>query len=161
MKYCGHKAEEHQFSSVTQSCLTLCDPMDCSMPGLRVHHQVLEFTQTHAHWVGDTIQPFHPLLSPSPSAFNLSQHQRLFKCQFFVSGGQSIGVSASTSVRRALLPNKRFQQSVVGYKGESPFKGLGKAVFKWWCLKWLEKKVPDLPREQHEQHTEVWGVQTV
>ena len=63
-----------QFSSVTQSCLTLCDPMDCSTPGLPVHHQLPEFTQTHVHWVGDTIQPSHPLSSPSLPAFNLSQH---------------------------------------------------------------------------------------
>ena len=66
-----------QFSSVTQSCLTLCDPMDCSMPGLLVHHQLLEFTQTHVHWVGDAIQPSHPLSSPSLPTFNLPQHQGL------------------------------------------------------------------------------------
>ena len=68
-----------QFSSVTQSCLTLCDPIDGSTPGLPVHHQLPEFTQTHHHWVGDAIQPSHPLSSPSPPAFNLSQHQGLFK----------------------------------------------------------------------------------
>ena len=68
-----------QFSSVAQSCLTLCDPMSCSMPGLPVHHQLPEFTQTHVHWVGDAIQPSHPLSSPSPPAFSLSQHQGLFK----------------------------------------------------------------------------------
>ena len=68
-----------QFNSVTQSCPTLCDPMDCSMPGLSVYHQFPEFTQTHVHWVGDAIQPSHPLSSPSPPAFNLSQHQGLFK----------------------------------------------------------------------------------
>ena len=68
-----------QFSSVTQSCLTLCDPMNCNMPGLPVHHQLLEFTQAHAHWVGDAIEPSHLLSSPSPPAFNLSQHQGLFK----------------------------------------------------------------------------------
>ena len=67
-----------QFSSVTQSCLTLGDPMDCSMPGLPVHHQLLEFTQTHVQWVSDAIQPSDPLSSPSPPAFNLSQHQGLF-----------------------------------------------------------------------------------
>ena len=67
------------FSSVTQSCLTLCDPMDCSMPGIHVHHQLLEFTQTHAHWVGDVIQPSHPPSSPSPLAFNLFQDQGLLK----------------------------------------------------------------------------------
>ena len=68
-----------QFSSVTQSCLTLCDSMDCSTPGFSVHHQLLELAQTHVHQVGDTIQPSHPLLSPSPPAFSLSQHQGLFK----------------------------------------------------------------------------------
>ena len=66
-------------SSVAQSCPILWDPMDCSMPGFPVHHQLLELTQTHVHWVGDDIQPSHPLLSPFPPAFNLSQHQGLFK----------------------------------------------------------------------------------
>ena len=63
-----------QFSSVDQSCLTLCDPMDYSNPGLPVHHQLLEFTQTHVHRVSDAIQPSHPLSSPSPPAPNPSQH---------------------------------------------------------------------------------------
>ena len=67
-----------QFRPGAQSRLTLCDPMDYSTPGLPVHHQVLEFTQTHVHWVGDAIQLSHPLPSPSPPAFNLSQHQGLF-----------------------------------------------------------------------------------
>ena len=66
----------YQFSSVTQSCLTLCDPMDCSKPGFSVHHQLPEFTQTH---VRDAIQPSHPLSSPSPPALNLSQYQGLFQ----------------------------------------------------------------------------------
>ena len=64
-----------QFSSVAQSCLTLCDPMDCSTPNFPVHHQLPEPTQTHVHWVCDAIQPSHPLSSPSPPTFNLSQHQ--------------------------------------------------------------------------------------
>ena len=68
-----------QFISVAQSCPTLCDPMNCSTPGLPVHHQLLELTQTHVHRVGDTIQPSHPLLSPSPPAPNPSQHQSLFQ----------------------------------------------------------------------------------
>ena len=68
-----------QFSSVTQSCSSLCNPMDYSTSGLPVHHQLLEFTQTHIHWVGDAIQPSHPLSYPSPPAFNPSQHQGLFK----------------------------------------------------------------------------------
>ena len=66
-----------QFSSVTQSCPTLCYPMDCSTPGFPVHHQLPEFTQTHVHRVSNAIQPSHPLSSPSPPAFNLSQHQGL------------------------------------------------------------------------------------
>ena len=68
-----------QFSSVTQSCPTLWDPMNCSMPGLPVHHQLPEFTQTHVHRVSDAIQPSHPLPSPSPPAPNPSQHQSLFQ----------------------------------------------------------------------------------
>ena len=68
-----------RFSSVVQLCLTLCYPMNSSTPGLPAHHQLPEFTQTHVHWVGDAIQPSRPLLSPSPPAFNLSQHQGLFQ----------------------------------------------------------------------------------
>ena len=68
-----------QFSSVAQSCPTLCDPMNRSMPGLPIHHQLPEFTQTHVHRVSDAIQASHPLSSPSPPAFTLSQHQGLFK----------------------------------------------------------------------------------
>ena len=87
LQFCRHV----QFSSVAQSCVTLCDPMDYSTPGLPIHHQLLDFTQTHVHWVGDAIQPPHLLSSPSPHAFYLSQHQGLFK---WVSsshqGGQSL-----------------------------------------------------------------------
>ena len=87
-----------QLSSVVQSCLTLCGPMDCSTLFFPVPHQLSEFTQTHIDWVSDVIQPSHPLLSSSFS-FNLSQHQGLFQMtQFFTSGSQSIGVSASASV---------------------------------------------------------------
>ena len=79
--------------SVTKSCLTVCDPVDCSTPGLSVPHHRLKFAQVHVHWINDTIQPSHSLLPTSPSAFNLSQHQGLFQ-----SSGQSIGASASASV---------------------------------------------------------------
>ena len=89
-----------QFSSVIQPCLTLWDPMDCSMPGFLVHHQLPELAQTHVHQVGDVLQPSHPLSSvpfssrlqsfPAAGSFQMSQ--------FFTSGGQSIGVSASASV---------------------------------------------------------------
>ena len=68
-----------QFSSVTQSCPTLCNPMNRSTPGLPVHHQLPEFTQTHVHGLNDAIQPSHPLSSPSPPALNPSEHQSLFQ----------------------------------------------------------------------------------
>ena len=90
-----------QCNSVIQWCATLWDPKDCSTPVLPVYHQHLEFTQTHVHWVGDAIQPSHPLSSPSPPAFNLSQHQGLFKWGIsftLATGGQSIRVSASASI---------------------------------------------------------------
>ena len=70
---------EVQFSSVTQLCPTLCDHMDCSMPGFPVHHQLPKFTQTHVYHVEDAIQPSHRLSSSSPPAFNLSQHHSLFQ----------------------------------------------------------------------------------
>ena len=69
----------NQFSSVAQLCLTVCHPMDCSTPDFPVHHQLPELIQTQVHLVGDAMQPSHPLLSSSPSTFNLSQHQGLFK----------------------------------------------------------------------------------
>ena len=77
----GRKAMTNlvQFSSVAQSCPTLCNPMNRSTPGLPIHHQLPEFTQTHVHQVGDAIQPSHPLSSPSPPAPNPSQHQSLFQ----------------------------------------------------------------------------------
>ena len=84
---------------ITKSCLTLCHPINYSTPGFPVLHHLPKFAQTHVHWVGDTIQPSHPLSPPSPPAYNLSQHQGLFPVScLFTSGGQSIGVSASASV---------------------------------------------------------------
>ena len=91
LKKCGYG---YQFSSVTQSCPTLCDPMNCSTQGLPVRHQHPEFTQTHVHRVSDAIQPSHPLSSPSPPAPNPSQYQSLFQWVNSAWGGQSTGVSA-------------------------------------------------------------------
>ena len=91
-----------QFSSVPQSRLTLCNPMDCSPPDFSVHHQLLELVQIHVHWVGDAIQLFHPLSFPSPPAFNLSQHQ-----------GLSQWVSSSHQVAKVLdlqLQHQSFQR---------------------------------------------------
>ena len=90
-----------QFSSVAQSCLTLCDPVDCSIPGFSLHHYLLEFAQTHVHRVVDAIQPSHPLLSPSAPAPSPSQHQ-----------GLSQGVSSSHQVAKVLelqLQHQSFQ----------------------------------------------------
>ena len=103
------------FISVQSSSVmsTVCDPMNCSTPGLPVHHQLLEFTQTHVHWVSDAIQPSHPLSSPS-HAPNPSQHQGLFQwVNSFAWGGQSIGVSASASV----LPMNIQDWSPLGWTG--------------------------------------------
>ena len=95
----------HQFSSVQMLSHVqhFATPWTAALspppaPEVGVHHQLLKFTQTHVHWVSDAIQPSHPLLSPSSPAFNISQQQGLFKCQFFTSSGQSIGVAGSTSV---------------------------------------------------------------
>ena len=93
----------HQLNSVVQSCPTFCDPMDSSTLGFPVHHQLLAFTQTHVHQVGDAIQPCHPTISSSDIPF--SSHLQSFPAsgsfpvsQFFASGGQSYGVSASASI---------------------------------------------------------------
>ena len=93
-----------QFSSVAHSCLTLCNPMNRSTPGLPVHHKLPEFTQTHVHWVSDAIQPSHPLSSPSSPAPNPSQHQSFPASQLFTWCGQSTGVSALAS----FLPTMAF-----------------------------------------------------
>ena len=79
VKRCSTSYHSVQFSSVAQSCPTLCDPTNRSTPGLPVHHQLLEFTRTHVHRVSNAIQPSHPLSSPSPPAPNPSQHQSLFQ----------------------------------------------------------------------------------
>ena len=95
----GHKhLVAVQFSSVTQSCPTLCDTMDCSMPGFPVHHQLLERPQTHVYWVGDAIQPPHPVVNFSSCLQSFPASGFFPVSQFFTSCGQSIGVSASASV---------------------------------------------------------------
>ena len=90
--------KRNPFSSVAQSCPTLCDPMDCSTPGLPVYHQLPEFTQTHFHWVGDAIQPSHPVLPFSSCLQSFPASGSFPVSQFFASGGQSIGASASAPV---------------------------------------------------------------
>ena len=101
-----------QFTSVAQSCPTLCDPMDNSTPGLPLHHQLPELTQIHVHWVSDAIQPSHPVVPFScPLSFPPSGSFQM--SQLFASGGQSIGVSASTSV----LPMNIQDWSPLGWTG--------------------------------------------
>ena len=93
-----HKYVQIQFSSVAQSCPTLCDHMNCSTPGFPVHHQLPELTQTHLHPVGDAIQPSYPLSSVFPPAFNLSQHQGLSNESALHIRWPKYGASASASV---------------------------------------------------------------
>ena len=102
-----HRLYIYMFSSVAQSCPILCDPMDCRTPGLPVHHQLPELTKTHVHYESDANQPSHPLSSPSPSAFNLSQHQGLFKW-----------VSSSHQVAKVL----EFQHQSFQYSGLVSFR---------------------------------------
>ena len=125
-----------QFSSVAQLCPTLCNPMNRSTPGLPVHHQLLESTQAHVHWVGDAIQPSHPLSSTSPPSLKLSQHQGSFQMsQLFTSGGQRIAVSASTSVLpmstlRILPVNKSYQSTLTN---EHSLEDTKEPLFKPWA----------------------------
>ena len=114
-----------QFSSVTQPCLTLCDPMDCSTPGLPVHYQVPEFTQTHVHRVGDAIQPSHPLSSPSPLAPNPSQ------LYYLVSSKQD-QVFPCSSVSKESACNAGDLGSIPGL-GRSPGEGNGNPL-QYCCL---------------------------
>ena len=103
-----------QFSSVAQSCLTLCDPMNHSMPGLPVHHQLPEFTQTCVHSVCDAIQPSHSLSSPSPPALNPSQHQCLFQW-----------VNSSHEMAKVLLPMNTQDWSPLGWTGWTSLQSKG------------------------------------
>ena len=120
-----------QFSPVTQSRPTLCDPMNHSTPGLPVHYQFPESTQIHVHWVSDAIQPSHSLLSPSPPAFNLSQNQGLF--QWVSSSHQVAKVSASTSV----LPMNTQDWTPLGWTGWISLQSKGLSSVLFWHLFFL------------------------
>ena len=110
--FTGHMLMHIQFSSVTQSCPTLCDPMNRSTPGLPVHHQLPEFTQIHVHRVSDAIQPSHPLSSPSPPAPNPSQHQGIFQ---WVNSSHQVAKVSSHQVAKV----RTFSFSIIPSK-ESP-----------------------------------------
>ena len=103
-----------QLSSVTQSCPTLCDPMNHSTPGFLVHHQLPESTQTHMHQVGDAIQPSHPLLSPSPPAPNTSQHQSLFQ---WVNSLHEVAKVLGVSALESVLPMNTQERSFLEWTG--------------------------------------------
>ena len=115
-----------RFSSVAQSCLTLYNPMDCSTPGFPVHHQLLELAQTHVHWVSDAIQPSHPLSSPSPAAFSLSQHQGLFQ---WVSSSYQVAKASGVSASASILPMNIQDWFPLGWTGwiSLQSKGLSRA----------------------------------
>ena len=105
----------YKFSSVTQSCPTLCNSMECRNPGFPVHHKLPELAQTH---VGDAIQPSHPLSSPSPPAFNLSQHQGLFK---WVSSSYLVARVSEFQLPASVLPMKIQDSFPLGWTGWSPW----------------------------------------
>ena len=133
----------YQFSSVTQSCPTLCDPMNCSTPGLPVHHHLLEFTQTHVHRVHDAIQPSHPRSSPSPLAPNPSQHQSLF---------QSVNSHKNRPWERSKTRSLRKQKPIsTGYK----VSGKGN-----WKEMWFDLIAAGPPPEKTDQQPDAvcWPV---
>ena len=146
-----------QFRSVTQSYLTLCGPMNCSTPGLPVHHQLPEFTQAHIHRVSDAIQPSHPLSSPSPPAPNPSQHQSLPMSQLFAWGGQSTGVSALAS----FLPKKSQGWSPSEWTGwiSLQLKGLSRA----FCSTTVQKHqfFGSQPSSQFNSHIHTWPQEVI
>ena len=110
----SHQIRPDQIRSVAQSCLTLCDPMNCSMPGLPIHHHLPEFTHTHIHQFSDAIQPSHPLSSPSPPAFNPSQHQGLFQ---WVNSSHEVAKVLEFSASASILPMNTQQWSPLGWTG--------------------------------------------
>ena len=145
-------------SSVAQSCPTLCDPMNHSMPGLPVHHQLLEFTRTHVHWVDDAIQQPHPLSSPSPPTFNLSQHEGLF--QRVSSSHQVAKVLAFQLQHQSfqwLFRTDHLQDGLVGSpccprdsQESSPtpqFKSINPGQLKWWAK--MQSRTEDCKHRNH------------
>ena len=136
-------------SSVAQLCLTLWDPMNSNTPGLPVHHQLPEFTQTHVHQVDDAIQPSLPPLTPSSPAFNLSQHEGLFQwVSFFASGGQSTGGSASVPV----LPMNIQDWFPLGWTG------LMSLQSKRLSRVYHEKEISHLQKDKNGMISLIWGI---
>ena len=141
-----------QFSSVAQSYLTLCDPMNCSTPDLPVHHQLPEFTETHVHQVGDAIHPSHPLLSPSPPApQSLPASESFTMSQLFAWGGQSTGVS--------FLPKNTQDWSPLEWTGwiSLQSKGLSRVFFNTTVQK--NQFFSAQPSSQSNSHIHTWPLE--
>ena len=120
--FLGQLFNLYQSVQFSFSVVSNCDTMDCCTPGLPVHHQLLEFTQTHVHWVSDAIQPSHPLSSPSPLAFNLSQYQGLFK---WVSSSHQVAKSTEVSASASVLLMNIQDLFSLGWTGWISFQSLG------------------------------------
>ena len=145
-----------QFSSVAQSCPTLCDPMNCSTPGLSVHHQHPEFTQTHVHRVSDAIQPSHHLSSPSPPAPNPSQHQSLFQ---WVSSSHEVAKVLEISALASFLPKKSQGWSPSEWTGwiSLQFKGLSRVFSNTAVQK--HQFFGAQPSSQSNSHIRAWPLE--
>ena len=150
--------------SVAQSCLTLCDPMDCSMPGFPVLHCLPEFAQTHIHWVNDAMQPSHPLLPPSPSALNLSQHQCPTPCDprdYNLPGSSVHGIFqarilewvAISSSRGSFQHRNGIQVSCIFFIGSGFFntESPGKSIYIHVCMHKFKDIFDHLYRKQVSQ----------
>ena len=151
----GNYLSDPQFSSVSQSCPTHCDPKSCSTPGLPVHHQLPEFTQIHVHRVGDAIQPFHPVVAFSSCPQSLPASGSFPKSQLFSRGGQSIGVSASASV----LPMNTQDWSPLGWTGwiSLQSKGLSRVFSNTTVQK--HQFFGALPSSQSNSHIHTWPLE--
>ena len=128
----------HLFCSVSWSCLTLCNPMDCSMPGFPVHHQHPELAQTHVHWVGDAVQPVHPLPFPSLPAFNLSQH----------------GVFSNESVLHVRSP--KYWSLSFSISPSNAYSGLISFRIDWLDLPALQGTLTNLAQEEQDGKRSWW-----
>ena len=157
MRVSHHARHQFCFSSVQSlSGVWLCHPMNRSTPGLPVHHQLPEFTQTHVHWVCDAIQPSHPGSSPSPPAPNLSQHQSLFQ---WVNSSHEVSQSTGVSALASFLPKKSHGWSSLEWTGWISFqsKGLSRVFSKTTVL--THQFLGTQPSSQSNSHIHTWPLE--